>query len=452
MRPIKRRPTIHNEIWCVAAATFTVLYALFPSKILIAASFYSAGATSRCLLQRSSIVSAADVSWSSSSYHPTLLPIAGAASSSTSSYFSTHHPAVSTIKALFRWEPTSRWRNKHAGSSPVSHLHYANYDDDSIGVINLNNSSFCLEINNFESPSVSDLRSEVGANNVTTTRFISLRKRGLRSEESIHSQLVTNRAASSQLSHSIDYSRRMQSAIRTKIGKESSTRKMHRGRPWTEAEGYAATDVQTLRKIFGTNKNKWWGDLDAETTRILYHTLLPRALIRLHAQGLEPEALAPLAYEARVAAKRYARERCRVPARVMAVIYDGLRHWRKYGKWSSDGLSWDQLWEKYESQIIQEHQQAHCTQFVKTQVSLRILESSCKTSKVVDRIVLRDVNSKKRKSNIAMEVLAVANQLDREIHELLEQQKQQSLPSRARQIFLMRLVIQTRRSTSMSQQ
>lgn len=447
MRPTRRNLMIHNEIWCVAAAMVTVFYALFPSNILIAASFYSAGATSRGQLQRSSSVSAADISWSS--HHPTLLPIAGAASSS-SSYFSIQHPAVSNIQALFRWEPTLRRCSRHGASTPVSHLHYANYDDDAIGVISLSNSSFCLDINNFEPSSPSDHRNDVGANNVTATKFISLRKRGQRSDESFSRNLVANRVASSQPRLSIDYSQRKQSAVRSK--REPSARKIHRGRLWTEAEGYAATDVQTLRKIFGTNKNKWWGDLDAETTRILYHTLLPRALIRLHAQGLEPEALAPLAYEARVAAKRYARERCRVPARMMAVIYDGLRHWRKYGKWSSDGLSWEQLWEKYESQIIREHQQAHSTQFVNTQVSLRILESSCKTSRVVDRIVLRDVNSKKRKSTVAMEVLAVANQLDREIHELLEQQKQQSLPSRARQIFLMRLVIQTRRSTTMSNQ
>lgn len=432
---------MHNEIWCVAAATFMMLYALATSKILTAATFYSADSSSRCLLQRS--FSASTTDWSN---HPSLLPLAGAASLS---YYSPQNPhLVSSVKSLFRSEPRHRRCSRPgSSSSPVSHLHYANYGDDEIGVINLNNNSFCLDINNFEQPSAD--RTNIGANNVTATRYIFLRKRNQKSDVSFNRHPLAADSISSHSSRTVHYSQGKQSVLKKKD--KGSAQKKQRGRPWTDAEGYAATDVQTLRKIFGTNKNKWWGDLDAETTRILYHTLLPRALIRLHAQGLEPEALAPLAYEARMAAKRYARERCRVPARMMAVAYDGLRHWRKYGKWSSDGLSWDQLWEKYESQIIREHQLSHSTQFLKTQVSLRILESSCKTSKVVDKIVLRDANNKKRKSDIAREVLAVANQLDREIHDLLEQQKQQSLPGRARQIFLMRLVIQTKRRTMMSE-
>jgi len=226
----------------------------------------------------------------------------------------------------------------------------------------------------------------------------------------------------------------------------------------SEAEGYAATDVSTLRKIFGTNRNKLWGDLDAETARILYHTLLPRALIRLHSQGLAPDELAPLAYEARVAAKKYARERCQVPARVLAVVYDGIRHLRKYGKWSSDGLSWDQIWEKYEKQIQEEIQHTNPSlklQELTSQVCLRILDRSCRTNELVDRIVMSGGNKKealkngRKKSVIALEVLAIANKFDREIHELLERKEGQSL-SRAREFFLMRIFVQTRKTASSS--
>ena len=125
------------------------------------------------------------------------------------------------------------------------------------------------------------------------------------------------------------------------------------------------TSVSSLRTTFGTNKNKIFGDFDPFTTRRLYHTLLPRALLEL--RGLrdmmldgtvklsssskddddrtttplssstttnnsnnkhnddttninnnnnadliikqELKELAPLAYQARVAAKKYARER-----------------------------------------------------------------------------------------------------------------------------------------------
>jgi len=226
----------------------------------------------------------------------------------------------------------------------------------------------------------------------------------------------------------------------------------------SEAEGYAATDVTTLREIFGTNKNKLWGDLDAETARILYHTLLPRALIRLHAQGLAPDELAPLAYDARVAAKKYARERCQVPARVLAVVYDGIRHLKQYGKWSSDGLSWDQLWEKYEKQIQEEIQHTDPSRKIEeltSQVCLRILERSCRTSELVDKIVMSGgkkeeaIKNGKKKSDIAQEVLAIANKFDREIHELLERKEGQK-STRAREFFLMRLFVQTRKTLSNS--
>eukprot|EP00591_Stephanopyxis_turris_P018628 CAMPEP_0195536582 /NCGR_PEP_ID=MMETSP0794_2-20130614/46337_1 /TAXON_ID=515487 /ORGANISM="Stephanopyxis turris, Strain CCMP 815" /LENGTH=301 /DNA_ID=CAMNT_0040670035 /DNA_START=394 /DNA_END=1299 /DNA_ORIENTATION=- len=204
-----------------------------------------------------------------------------------------------------------------------------------------------------------------------------------------------------------------------KIPKPASCNKEHR----SEAQRCAATDVSTLRRIFGTNKNKFWGDLDTETTRLLYHTLLPRALLSLHSQGLDPHELAPLAYEARVAAKEYARERCHMPGRLMAVAYDGFRHLKKYGKWSTKGLSWDQIWNKYERQIrkeIQRRDPSLKTEDLTSQVCLRILERSCTTNELVDRLVVGENDDKRKKrSSEAEEVLAIAAQLDREVHEML---------------------------------
>uniref|UniRef100_A0A7S1D2F8 RING-type domain-containing protein n=1 Tax=Cyclophora tenuis TaxID=216820 RepID=A0A7S1D2F8_CYCTE len=114
------------------------------------------------------------------------------------------------------------------------------------------------------------------------------------------------------------------------------------------------TSVDALRKKFGENQNQMWGDLDARTCRRLYKTLLPKALLELYRVGIEPQDLAPLAYEARLAAKLYARERCVVPARLAAHSYDGFRHWKRYGRFQCTGMTYKQLWEKYRQAILQE--------------------------------------------------------------------------------------------------
>jgi hypothetical protein len=101
------------------------------------------------------------------------------------------------------------------------------------------------------------------------------------------------------------------------------------------------TNLDSLRATFGSNHNKVWGDLDPATARRLYKTLLPKALLELVKVGVEPEDLAPLAYQARVAAKLYARERCQVPACVACQLFDGYRQFKKYGKFQPCGMSYD---------------------------------------------------------------------------------------------------------------
>ena len=113
-------------------------------------------------------------------------------------------------------------------------------------------------------------------------------------------------------------------------------------------EDFAAkyTSVSALQKTFGSNQNgDFWGDLDAASTRRLYKTLLlvPNALLELHKTGLKSNGknnnstiaaddLAPLAYSARLAAKLYARNRSRMPARIAANLYDGWRQLWKTGE------------------------------------------------------------------------------------------------------------------------
>jgi hypothetical protein len=244
------------------------------------------------------------------------------------------------------------------------------------------------------------------------------------------------------------------------------------------------TSLSTLRSQFGTNRNRFWGDFDMTTSRKLYHTLLPRALLGLYEMGLwRVQDLAPLAFEARVAAKKYARERCIVPGRVMAMVYDGFRSWRDWGTWNVEGMSWEQIWFKYETQILQEYmmeeEEGLFTPFgedeeglkldimsdgstkdrivglggmtaneleeeITAQICFRILEKSCTTNASIDKLLLQDLkespefktrNRGKRKKrilrrrNAERDIAKIASKLERDMEELLESNKQLQLSS-----------------------
>lgn len=175
------------------------------------------------------------------------------------------------------------------------------------------------------------------------------------------------------------------------------------------------TSLNGLRKAFGCNRNKFWGDLDPVTTRKLYKSLLPNALCELILElGIEPEELAPLAYQARKAAKLYARERCQVPARIASILYDGFRQWRRYGRFQPSGMSYQQLWDKYYHQQLEEvgsslhefrtrddqngEDNLHLDDTVTeeeivSQTCQKILERACTTNKMVDQMVLKKSSS-----------------------------------------------------------
>lgn len=205
------------------------------------------------------------------------------------------------------------------------------------------------------------------------------------------------------------------------------------------------TSIDTLRQSFGTNRNRLWGDFDSKITRRLYHTLLPRALLGLYEVGLwSPTDLAPLAFEARLAAKKYARERCILPARLAAQVYDGFRSWRTWGTWSVEGMSWEQIWNKYETQILEEYVQDNgghmdleeLQEEITAQICLRILERSCVSNQMIDRMFLEgdkdsssgvlnggsDLSGKKKRKrrNAERELARIKIKLDEDIEKLLE--------------------------------
>lgn len=105
---------------------------------------------------------------------------------------------------------------------------------------------------------------------------------------------------------------------------------------------FPPTDIDALRKRYGTNKNEW-GDWSQEKTRAFYRTNLPRALQIDGALGLTLEERAKLASEARHALRVYSRERCFLPYRVAAQVYDGIRHFQLFGYYKCDGMSWAEV-------------------------------------------------------------------------------------------------------------
>jgi hypothetical protein len=183
------------------------------------------------------------------------------------------------------------------------------------------------------------------------------------------------------------------------------------------------TSVDALRDTFGASRNGVLGDLDPQTSRRLYKTLLPKALLELYKMGVHPEDLAPLAYRARVAAKLYARERCSLPFRVAANLYDGFRQWRRYGSFDTHGMSFQQIWEKYSAVILEQSESEDLTpEDATAQICLKILERSCATNDFVDNMFLRDEEGKQDLEHFTQT-------LEQDVRRLLQPVKEVTKPS-----------------------
>mmetsp|Transcript_12148 Transcript_12148/g.29503 ORF Transcript_12148/g.29503 Transcript_12148/m.29503 type:complete len:390 (+) Transcript_12148:307-1476(+) len=202
-----------------------------------------------------------------------------------------------------------------------------------------------------------------------------------------------------------------------------------------EAWAASFTTVEALRDTFGRNQNVVWGDLDASTTRRLYKTLLPRALLELyHCHGASSEDLAPLAYRARVAAKKYARERSELPARLGANLLDGWRQFCTYGKFEASGMSYPQLWEKYATQILQEENFEN-EQDLTSRVCYRILQKSCETNKRVDSLFLSD----------EQDLQDITLKLEQEVYDLLEHEPEDKNLWAIRRYKILKTLLRIRR-------
>jgi hypothetical protein len=177
--------------------------------------------------------------------------------------------------------------------------------------------------------------------------------------------------------------------------------------------------VEALQETFGVAPI--FGDLNPEQTRRLYHTLLPRSLLGLYEMGLmKPEELAPLAFNARIAAKEYARSRCIWTGRLMTTAYDLYRG--RLGKPSS--MSWEELYKKYEAQIVKEECSDEWNDLpsednksgdddLTMRIYLRILERSCSTNQAFDSLFLTEDDDDDDYLN------AIASKLENDVRFLL---------------------------------
>ena len=190
--------------------------------------------------------------------------------------------------------------------------------------------------------------------------------------------------------------------------------------------------LEALRKTFGAGPVPY-GDLTPQQARRLYHTLLPRSLLGLHELGvMEAAALAPLAYEARMAAKEYSRSRCRWPARLATEAFDQYRSLRDNGRLGGSGrMSWEELWNKYEAQIVAEE----CTQALEgkktkqrtskeetltMRIYLRILERSCATNQAFDDLFLKEGSDDRDIDDLE----AIAEKLEHDVRSILLRPKE----------------------------
>ena len=179
---------------------------------------------------------------------------------------------------------------------------------------------------------------------------------------------------------------------------------------------------EALQQTFGQYATR---QLNPTQTRALYHALLPRSLLALSELDiLDPSDLAPLAHQARIAAKEYARSRCSTSSKVLMAINPELRK-----KYNQPSMTWDDVWYKYESQIMEE-ERTKASEENRTiddeelmmQIYMRILEKSCATNEAFDGLFLKEDERKEGED----ELTAISTQLESDIQSILLDKKEKS--------------------------
>ena len=177
---------------------------------------------------------------------------------------------------------------------------------------------------------------------------------------------------------------------------------------------------EALQRTFGDARR----DLTPKQTRALYHALLPRSLLALSELGvLDPSDLAPLAYQARIAAKEYARSRCNIQGKVMTALVDQYRSLRSgkgllIGSSANPSMTWEDVLGKYETEIMEQERAAVengklSEEELMMKVFMRIIEKSCSTNQAFDGLFLNEDD------DVDEDLLAISTQLEEDIQSIL---------------------------------
>eukprot|EP01038_Epipyxis_sp_PR26KG_P009775 gene9775-13150_t len=145
------------------------------------------------------------------------------------------------------------------------------------------------------------------------------------------------------------------------------------------------SSIESLRKRFGTRQTLW-GEWSSVETRQFYRSQLPKALQIDGALGLTLEQRAQLASEARHALRIYARERCNLPGRLLARLYDGIRHMYVFGYWSDEGMNWTEVKEKYAREGRRFLGDSVSEEELELYIYRRVVDKACSTNEVFDRL------------------------------------------------------------------
>lgn len=144
--------------------------------------------------------------------------------------------------------------------------------------------------------------------------------------------------------------------------------------------------LEILRKRYG-ERNSLFGDWSNAEARAFYKQQLPKTLLEGGEElNLTLKQRAQLASEARHCLRKYSRERQNVIGRLVAKGRDGLRSLKNQGYWSTEGLSWKQLKDKYLADAHLTLGDGKTTDDYEEYAYLKILERSCVTNQYFDEI------------------------------------------------------------------
>lgn len=173
------------------------------------------------------------------------------------------------------------------------------------------------------------------------------------------------------------------------LSRHSPFQTLHENRQYSETEPHFLSPTQ-LGNRFGERVH-WSKDLALssamEDVRHIYHELLP-TYADLYKHDYTMEQLAEMTSHARTSAKLYARRISPSIMRWLAELYDGVRHWRRYGRWCSSGMTYDEIWEKYEKQVLDSWNQDYDPdpELIRQRTAELIVRKSCTTNTMIDRL------------------------------------------------------------------